>query len=87
MPVYATLRVPELWRYRGKTLTFFGLSRRGEYRELKHSKAFPFLRAADLMRFLDMRRDTDENSIIRAFVKWLREQHAKPQAKKPRRKK
>jgi Uma2 family endonuclease len=87
MPVYATLRVPELWRYSTRKLTFFGLSRRGQYREVRHSKAFRFLRPADLMRFLDMRHDTDENSVIRAFVAWLRESHAKPAARKPRRKK
>ncbi len=86
LPVYATLRVPELWRYDGRKVVFYGLSR-GKYVALRHSKAFPFLRAADLMRFLDMRHDTDENSVIRAFVAWLRDKHAKPPAKKPRRKK
>ncbi len=87
MPVYATLRVPELWRYGRKKLTFFGLSRRGEYRELRHSKAFPFLRPADLMRFLDTRHETDENSVVRAFVAWLREEYPKRTAKKPKRRK
>jgi hypothetical protein len=87
MPVYATLRVPELWRYSGKKLTFYGLSRGGKYRALRYSKAFKFLRASDLMRFLDMRHDTDENSIIRAFVQWLRKEHAKRESAKPRKKK
>jgi len=84
IPVYATLRVPELWHYRSRKLAFLGLTRRGKYRPLRRSKAFPFLRAADLMRFLDMRHDIDENSVIRAVVKWLREEHAKPRRKKPR---
>ena len=47
--------------------------KQSKYRELRHSKAFRFLAAADLMRFLDMRHDTDENSVIRAFVTWLLE--------------
>ncbi len=87
LPVYATLRVPEVWRYTGVNLTFLGLSPGSKYRELRRSKAFPFLRAADLMRFLDMRHETDENSVIRAFVEWLREKHAKPPAKRRRKKK
>jgi Uma2 family endonuclease len=84
LPVYATLRVPELWHFDGRKLTFYGLSRGGKYRALRHSKAFAFLRAADLLRFLDMRHDADENSVIRAFVQWLRQEHAKPGKKKPR---
>jgi Uma2 family endonuclease len=84
MPVYATLRVPELWRYSGKKLTFYGLARGGKYASLRHSKAFKFLRPADLTRFLDMRHDTDENSVIRAFVAWLRQKHAPPPKKNPR---
>jgi Uma2 family endonuclease len=80
--VYAALLVPEMWRYDGRIAAFFESQRGGSYRLLQRSKAFPFLGPSDLMRFLDMRHDTDENSVIRAFVARLREEHANKETKK-----
>jgi Uma2 family endonuclease len=80
MPVYASMRVPELWRFDGNVVTFYGLTRRGKYTKREQSLAFPFLRPADLLRFLEMRYSTDENSVIRAFVKWVRQQRRKGSA-------
>jgi Uma2 family endonuclease len=80
LPLYAALSVPEIWVYDGKRLSFLGLTKEGKYKRLRNSAAFPFLRPLDLARFLTMRHKTDENSVIRSFVAWLKERHG---AEKP----
>ena len=72
LPVFAKIGVPEVWRWDGKKLTFLRRAGTGEYRSTARSFAFPFLRPADIERFLKMKQTQTENSIIRAFVDWAR---------------
>ena len=53
--LYASLGVPELWRWDGTRLQVSLLGKDGKYRDSDSSKAFPFLPIADLVRFLTMR--------------------------------
>jgi hypothetical protein len=76
MSIYATLRVPEVWRYNGKVLTFNELQADGSYAVIAHSKAFPLISPADLMKFLPMREQMDENAVIRQFREWVRQRIA-----------
>jgi Uma2 family endonuclease len=69
MSIYASLRVPEVWRYDDKHVVAFELSG-GQYRPIERSIALPMLRPADLERFLDMAK-TDEDAAKRAFREWL----------------
>jgi Uma2 family endonuclease len=77
MAIWAALRVPEVWRYDGKTVSFWGLTRAGVYEELSHSLALPFLRAKELQRFLRQSRTMGEVQLLRGFRKGVREQEKK----------
>lgn len=67
MKIFAQARVPEVWRIKGPQLTFFGLSDAG-YQELVASRAFPFLSARDFSSFLELRRELEENEVVRRFL-------------------
>ena len=73
LQVYAALRVPEVWRLSGGTLTFLSLQPDGSYAPVLISRALPPLTATDLSRFLALRGQEDENSIIRQFRAWVRQ--------------
>ena len=73
MAIYATLRVPEVWRYKRRKLTFHVLQNTGEYAVLEESRAFPGLRAADLAPFLSLFEKLDVNEVIRQFRAWIRQ--------------
>jgi Uma2 family endonuclease len=64
MAIYASLAIPEVWRYDGKVLTFNELQPDGSYAVIAHSKAFPIICPTDLMKFLPLRQRMDENAVI-----------------------
>jgi Uma2 family endonuclease len=73
MGIYATLGVPEVWRWDDPVLTFHVLGPNGRYVEAAHSLSFPFLTAADLLPFLALRGpQLDENALVRQFRAWVR---------------
>jgi Uma2 family endonuclease len=72
MPIYAALRVPEVWRHDEQQLACFHLSAKGKYEPAEMSLAFPFLRVTDLNRFLEMRAKTEEMALLRSFRDWVR---------------
>jgi Uma2 family endonuclease len=74
MRVYAALRVPEVWRFDGESLLVYLLNAAGEYVESKQSRCFPQLEVADLVPFLQKWQSMDDNSLVRAFRDWVREQ-------------
>jgi Uma2 family endonuclease len=47
MSIYASLALPEVWRYDGKKLTFHELRPDGAYAVTAHSIAFPLISATD----------------------------------------
>jgi Uma2 family endonuclease len=71
-PVYAALGVREIWRYDGKKLECLELAA-GTYRPRTTSRIFPFLTVSDLIRFVKMLPTDDENTIIRTFRDWVRQ--------------
>jgi Uma2 family endonuclease len=74
MSIYAALRVPEVWRLHQQGLTFHVLGADGRYTESPHSRAFPMVTPADLIRFLNLRSQLDENAVVQQFRAWLRQQ-------------
>jgi Uma2 family endonuclease len=72
-PIYAALGVPELWRFDGRKLMGMRLGPDGTYRTTEKSLAFPFLRVAELNRFLRIVGREDETSVVRAFRDWVRQ--------------
>ena len=76
MGIYAALGVPEVWRLDDRTLTFHALDAKRKYTVVSHSLSFPLVTPADLMGFLAMCAGQDENSVIRQFRAWVRQQMA-----------
>ncbi len=71
MELYASLGVPELWRYDGARLIFYQLEGQ-EYVEREVSPHFPFLSPTEIMGFVEMQKDVGETSMIRGFRQWVR---------------
>lgn len=89
MKIYASLGVPEVWRYDGSKLQVFRLTRAGQYEECDHSPTFPTTPIDELVRFVGQSPAEDDMSIIRAFRDWVGQlTQAKPGTRKrPTRKK
>ena len=81
MPIYAGLHVPEVWRFDGVTITVHQLVANGEYVIAERSQFFPFLPMPELVRFLKMQDQLDDNELADAFRAWVREQIAKERDK------
>lgn len=73
LSLYASLGVPEVWRYDGNRLKIYQLEAQ-EYTERDVSPTFPFLSQVEMLRFLELRRTTKENALIRLFREWVRSQ-------------
>jgi Uma2 family endonuclease len=73
LSLYASLGVPEVWRYDGNRLIIYQLEAH-EYTERDVSPTFPFLSQVEMLRFLELRRTTKENALIRLFREWVRSQ-------------
>ena len=74
MGIYAALRIPEVWRYNGLQLTVNQLGSDGNYSATEGSRFFPTIPADELVRFIEMRTDVDENSLLQSFREWVRSQ-------------
>jgi Uma2 family endonuclease len=75
MGIYASLRVPEVWRHDAHGLAFFSLNSVGEYDPAAASPTFPIaVTPADLMQFIQLRGKLDDNAIIKQFRQWIRRQ-------------
>ncbi len=75
--IYAALGVPELWRFDGERLLVCRLRSGGRYEAVKKSWNLPMLPIAEVQRFLDLRKTTDETTVVRAFRDWVRA-HLRP---------
>ena len=69
--VYASLGVPEMWRYDGE-LHVLLLQANGQYVERDRSLSFPFLPMAQVEAFIHQISELDENTLIRNFRDWVR---------------
>ncbi|MEW6207458.1 MAG: Uma2 family endonuclease [Acidobacteriota bacterium] len=73
-PIYAALGVPEIWRL-SKGRVQIHLLVGGGYEQSSASRAFPFLTADALSRFLAQGLAEGERKATRAFRAWLKELH------------
>jgi Uma2 family endonuclease len=69
-PIYASLGVPEIWRYDGQSLVIH-LLRGDHYVENEASLAFPILTSGRLSELLDRSEREDQYEILLAFEEWL----------------
>jgi Uma2 family endonuclease len=73
MGIYAALGVPEVWRLDAPSLTFHVVNAARSYELVTHSRSFPQVTPADLMRFLTMLGREEENAIVRQFRAWVKQ--------------
>ena len=73
LALYASLGVPEVWRYDGSRLIIYQLEG-GEYKVCDRSSTFPLITSSEIIRFLELRKTTGETSLIRLFREWVRNQ-------------
>ncbi len=66
-PIYASLRIPEVWRYDGRELTVLRLVPDGVYAVVERSLSFPQVSMSSLLRFLELRQSVGERQWIREF--------------------
>jgi len=69
-PTYATLGVPEIWRYDGKVLLIYHL-KQGQYVAAQSSLAMPMLTPGVLTEFLNRSQQSNQYDILLAFEDWL----------------
>ena len=70
-PIYASLRVPEVWRHDGDTMQFFRLI--GErYTQTPASGLFPLLSTEVLAGFVQQGKEHGTIPMVRAFRDWVR---------------
>jgi Uma2 family endonuclease len=72
LSIYADLGVPEIWTFADDRLEFYQLQPNGTYRTTERSRAFDFLKSADLQGFLDERHGAEETAWARRFCDWIR---------------
>jgi Uma2 family endonuclease len=70
--IYAALRMTEVWRYDGDTITDAHLQEDETYQMLNRSPSFPWLPLAELSEWLAKRVAMDETRLIRSFRAWVR---------------
>lgn len=70
--LYASLGVPELWRYRKNNLEVHQLIE-GEYKQVNNSVAFPFLSIAEIPGFIEQSNTIGQRAAVRLFRKRIGE--------------
>ncbi|HEY9634044.1 MAG TPA: Uma2 family endonuclease [Coleofasciculaceae cyanobacterium] len=70
--IYASLGVPELWRYRKNTLQVYRLVE-ATYEQCDHSPTFPFLPLAEVPGFIEQSKTIGQRSAVRSFKARIRE--------------
>ena len=70
--IYASLGVPEIWRYRNQSLLVYQLVE-GNYEQRENSRAFPFLRIAEIPAFIEQSKTIGQRAAVRLFRDRVRE--------------
>ena len=70
--IYASLGVPEIWRYRNQCLLVYQLVE-GNYEQRENSRAFPFLPIAEIPAFIEQSKTIGQRAALRLFRDRVRE--------------
>jgi Uma2 family endonuclease len=70
--IYASLGVPEIWRYRNQSLLVYQLVE-GNYEQRENSRAFPFLPIAEIPAFIEQSKTIGQRAAVRLFRERVRE--------------
>lgn len=71
-PIYASLRIPEVWRYDGRKLDVLRLTPDDLYAAAERSLSFPQIPLSSLLRFLELRQSVAERQWTREFRAWIK---------------
>lgn len=72
LPIYANLKVPEIWRYNGQKLTIYILAKDGNsYQELNQSSLFPWLDIILIPELIKQSLIEGETATYKQFRQWL----------------
>ncbi|MDS3860682.1 Uma2 family endonuclease [Thermosynechococcaceae cyanobacterium BACA0444] len=71
LPIYASLGIPEVWRYDGKTLQYY-LLEQGSYYHRVTSLIFPQIPAPVFVEFLQKRLEIGETQTLQEFRAWVK---------------
>jgi Uma2 family endonuclease len=74
--IYEAIKVPEVWLFDREKIRVYRLDAEGKYAEAERSQYFPLRRMDELTAFLLRANEMEENSLIRSFREWVREQIA-----------
>jgi len=77
LDIYAALGVPEVWRLQAETLTGYILRTDGRYQAADTSRAFPGLQITELLPFLALQGQLEENALVRQFRSWAEERFSR----------
>jgi Uma2 family endonuclease len=80
--VYATLRVPEVWRYDGEAFVVHCLRPDGQDEVAQQSRSFPSLPLREFASFIEQTQGLLEIALEDAFRAWVR-QHVLPRLQNP----
>ncbi len=72
IPIYASLGIPELWRYDGEKLTIETLHSAGHYTAAKRSSAFPGITATKLMEWIELGKTQGHSPMLHAVEQWCK---------------
>lgn len=73
MPIYAALKIPEIWRDDGEHVHVHVLGNDGSYREERKSISFPTMPIDQIDQFLDLAKTTDEMNWTRTGRNWVKQ--------------
>ena len=74
LPIYANLKIPEIWRYDGKNLTVFVLQPTdNSYRQVDKSKAFSFFYLNLVPELIQQSLEEGETATLKQFRQWVRD--------------
>jgi Uma2 family endonuclease len=74
LSIYATLKVPEIWRYNGKNLMVFCLnSNSNNYQQLTNSSIFPWLNLEMIPALIHQSLEIGETATLRQFRQWIKD--------------
>lgn len=71
--LYASMRVPEFWRYDGRSLHIYRLDKQ-QYQLCENSPTFAPIAVSEIPRFLEEAKKIGEVSMVRSFRAWVRQQ-------------
>ena len=74
MPLYAVIRVPEVWRRKDEAIQVYKLTPKGRYVARDSSICLPGFPLAEAAQLLRQRKSMDQTTLARTFRQWVREQ-------------